>query len=420
MSKAYNALLACANGLVKAAAAIPGGGGKTRRFIRGASGAVEALKAFVPAKENYWFHCSSLGEYAIARPLMEELKRRRPDCRIALTFFSSTGIDALARRSNLTPDFIGFLPPDTPQNAAALLEALRPTAALFMVSEYWPNYLFELRRRNVPTYLVSTIFSHKAPHFKPLIGSIFRRSLAAYSHIFVLNNRSLENLAELGFTRAGVCGDPLVDNALKVAETPWRSEPLEDFCSRSRTLIAGSIHDDRDIALLAHEINSHPERRYLLVPHEVDRAHISRIENALEVPVRRLSRYEPDMAERVMIVDNVGSLAYLYRLGTMAYIGGGFTSQLHSVLEAVVYGLPIAFGPRTERKVVPTELVGLGLAEITATPDAFSRWANRWFNAPRNLLETNRHDAMRFCHAQAGATASIIDKILCQNTVTSL
>lgn len=419
MSKLYNAALQAANAAISAVSALPGGHGKTRRFVAGAAAAVNELKKFRPAEENYWFHCSSLGEYAIAKPLMEELKHRRPQCAIALTFFSPTGVEALATRKNLPADFVGFLPPDTPANVRALLDTLKPASALFMVSEYWPNYLAELRRRKIPTYLVSTIFTHKAPHFKPVIGKVFRESLLAYTHIFTLNRRSVENLAELGFTRAGVCGDPLVDNALKTAATPWRSQPLEDFCSRSRTLIAGSIHDSHDIALISHEINAHAERRYLLIPHEVDEQHIRRLQDALEVPSRRLSDYTPHMTERVMIVDNIGSLAYLYRLGTMAYIGGGFTPQLHSVLEPAVYGLPLAFGPRTERKVVPTMLVQLGVAEITPTPEAFSRWADKWFNASRSQLEELRHDALRFCSNQAGATKSIISQIL-QNPTSEL
>lgn len=419
MSTVYNALLRCAGVAVSVASSMPrslSGNGKTRRFISGAAAAAAELRNFRPGRENYWFHCSSLGEFAIARPLMEELRCRRPDARIALTFFSPTGVEAIKGRKRLPADFVGFLPPDTPANAAALLDALRPDAALFMVSEYWPNYLEALYRRGIPAYLVSAIFSRHAPHFKPVVGSVFRESLKAYAHVFTLNRGSIDNLASLGFTRASMCGDPLVDNAVKTAATPWRSDALDEFCSRGRTLIAGSITDHNDIALLAREINAHPERRYLLVPHEVDRAHLERVEDALEVDHRRLSAYTPDMTERVMIVDHVGSLAYLYRLGTMAYIGGGFTPQLHSVLEAVAYGLPICYGPRTERRVEPTMLVSLGLAEITSTPDEFSAWADRWFAAPRAELEEFRSRALRFCESQTGATAAIIDKILNQQS----
>ena len=414
MSAIYNSLLSCAKGIVAVAGSCVSDSTQRKvcRFLRGQKNIFAQLAQFSPADENYWFHCASLGEYAIARPLMEDLRRRRPKARIVLTFFSPTGIEALKTRKNVPADLVCYLPLDTRANARAFLDAIRPSAAMFMVSEYWPNYLLELHSRNIPAYLISAVFTHKAPHFKRVGGAAFRESLKAYKHVFCLNPQGVENLASLGFDRASVEADPLVDNALKVAETPWRFAPLEEFCARSRTLIAGSISEENDIRLLSHEINSHPERRYLLVPHEVDEAHIAQIESALTVPSRRLSAYTSDMTENVLIVDNIGMLAYLYRLGTMAYIGGGFTRELHSVLEATVYGLPIAFGPRTERKAVAQKLVDLGLATITATPEAFSAWADEYFNAGATHLHRLRAVGVKYCHDQAGATSRILTRIL--------
>ena len=227
-----------------------------------------------------------------------------------------------------------------------------------------------------------------------------------------MSQSSVDLLGRLGYDRAEVEGDPLVDNALRVAETPWHSPELHAFCSLSSTLVCGSIHNGADMELIAPEINAHPERRYLLVPHEVDAGHLQQVRDALDVPCRLLSDYRPDMPERVLIVDSVGALAYLYRLGTMAYVGGGFSRQLHSVLEPAVYGLPISFGPRTERKIVARLLLKLGVATKTSTPEEFAAWADRYFNAPQRELEEIRHCAQKFCFRQAGATARIVSTVL--------
>lgn len=412
----YNALVSCASGLLKAAHALPAsltGVGKSRRFVDGQARALRALAAgFEPGPENYWLHCSSLGEYAIARPLIAELKARRPEARILLTFFSPTGVDALRARPNPAVDFVGFLPPDTRSNAREFLALARPRAAIFAVSEYWPGYLRELRRRGIPAFLVSSMFGHDAPHFSALTGRPFRASLEAYAHIFCLTDKSVRALAELGFSRASVEGDPLVDNALKISSTPWHSPLLQEFAAQGRTLICGSIHDADDLRLVAAEVNAHPERRYLLVPHEVDESTLARVEQALDVPPVRLSAYAAGRPERVVIVDNVGSLAYLYRLGGMAYIGGGFGRQLHSLLEATVYGLPIAFGPRSERKAVARILLAAGVATTVSTPAEFRAWADRFFAMPAAELEELKARARALCERQAGATKRIIDRIL--------
>lgn len=408
----YNSALCLVKGLVSAAGKLPSPAKtKTRRFIIGQTYALKEAETFPAGEENFWFHCSSLGEYAIARPLMAEIKRRRPDARIALTFFSSTGVETLRSRKNTAADFIGFLPLDTPANASALLDCFRPCAALFMVSEYWPNYLRELKHRKIPTFLVSCIFTESTPHFKPFIGSIFRKSLDAYTGIFCLNRASVDTLKKLGYDRARVEGDPLVDNALRISESNWDNTALRTFCRQGRTLICGSIHNDADLELLAPEINAHPDRRYLLIPHEIDEASLRAIDNALDADTRRLSEFNPTMCEHVLIVDNVGQLAYLYRYGSMAYVGGGFTRQLHSILEPAVYGLPIAFGPRTERKILARLLLKTGVATVTATPAKFAAWADKYFSAPDAQLEEIRATARKFCDEQGGATRRIISTV---------
>ena len=75
-----------------------------------------------------------------------------------------------------------------------------------------------------------------------------------------------------------------------------------------------------------------------------------------------------------MIIDFVGALAYIYRYATWAYVGGGFTRLLHSVIEPAVYGLPVAFGPNVNRKAVTRRMIELGIGRITATPEALDEW----------------------------------------------
>lgn len=417
MPSVYNAAIGCASKVLSAMRGMPSsvvGKGKTRLFLDGQASALRKAREFTPGECNIWFHCASLGEYAIARPIMSEIRRRRPDVRIALTFFSSTGVRALARKrpADTMADYFGYLPLDTPANAAALLDIFRPSAALFMVSEYWPNYLAQLKQRGIPTYLVSCVFTRSTPHFKPFVGAEFRRSLEAYTKIFCLDSDSVATLSSLGVHCAVVEGDPLVDNAMRIRESRWSNDALEKFCSRGRTLICGSIHNGDDLNLIAPYIRSNPDYQYLLVPHEVDEESLRTVEHAVGVPSRRLSAYTPGMIEHVLIVDHVGSLAYLYRLGTMAYIGGGFTRQLHSIVEASVYGLPVAFGPRIERKRIARLMLKRKIATVVSTPGEFAQWARRLFNTDNCIINDLRIEARQFCKAQAGATGRIVSEVL--------
>lgn len=389
------------------------GSGKNRMFVDGQAQALRSIAAeFTPADENYWFHCSSLGEYGIARPIIDRVRRERPDARIALTIFSPTGVNALKNRRH-SADYVGYLPIDTPAHARQMIEIVKPTAVAFMVSEYWPNYLTELKRRDIPTYLVSAIFSRRTPHFSPLIGSAFRQSLDAYTRIFVLDRQSCANLAELGFERVTMAGDPLMDNAVTVAATEWADERIEAFCRGHRVMIAGSISDANDLRLCAAVANRHPDRRFVFVPHEVDDESLRHVEKALTTTHCRLSAYNPETTRpAVLIVDNVGSLALLYRYGAMAYIGGGFTSQLHSMIEATAYGLPTAFGPRTERKVTPAQLCALGIGRIVETESDLEEWYDQMYALTARQAEEIKQKALEYCRQQSGATQTIAETII--------
>ena len=388
------------------------GAGKTRTFIHGRAAALTTiLREFKPGARTFWFHCSSLGEYAIARPLIAELKRREPSCTVLLTFFSPTGVTALARKQHQA-DYVGYLPPDAPDVARRFVAHVNPAAAIFMVSEYWPNYLAELRQAGVPTFLVSAIFTKRAPHFRPIVGGVFRRSLGAYTRVFALNQESVDAFASLGYTRAELAGDPLMDNALTVAATEWADERVARFAAGHRVCVAGSIADDNDVALVAGLVNAYPAQRFLLVPHEVDEAHLSALESALVTPSRRVSNYSAEMTENVLIVDHVGSLAMLYRYGVMAYIGGGFTRQLHSIIEATVYGLPTAFGPRTERKVTPAQLCRLGIGTVVTDGEALRTWYEMHMAFSPAERAQLRQRAIDYCQSQAGATATIVNHII--------
>lgn len=391
--------------------------GKNRMFVDGMAKAMSTLaREFTPGDRNYWFHCSSLGEYAIARPIISAIKDAEPESRVALTFFSPTGVNALkAKASRHRADYVGYLPVDTHSHAKRLLDIIRPTAVAFMVSEYWPNYLMELHRRDIPTYLISAIFSHRAPHFKHVIGRTFRHSLEAYTRIFTLDKASCANLQSLGFTRVTQAGDPLVDNALAVAATDYSDPRLEAFTRGRRVMVCGSISDAKDLELCATLANTHPSERFIFVPHEVDADHLASVESALQVPHCRLSSLEPRQqpAEdcRVIIIDHIGSLAMLYRYGAMAYVGGGFTPQLHSIIEATVYGLPVAFGPRTERKVTPQQLCEAGVGAIVTSAQELAQWYDFMLQCTSEQLAILQHRAVEFCLKQSGATAAIADTI---------
>lgn len=411
----YNTVIGAANLLLGVRARLAGkdSRSKTVLFARGQRDLLSRIRTEMGdgrGRYTVWFHAASLGEFAVARPLIKRLKEEC-ECVVVVTFFSPTGYEALKRRPAFI-DHVFYLPLDTRKNARAFLDAVRPDRAVFMISEYWCNYLEELKGRGIPTYLVSALIHRQAPFFK-WYGGIYRRCLAAYTHVFVLDEASRGNLRALGCDRVTVCGDPLFDNAALIARTPWSDAVVERFAGGGDVFIAGSISDRTDLELVASLANRHRDIRFLFVPHEINPEELTRIREAVEGGVAFHSACDAGTdfsGVQVLVIDFVGALASLYRYARWAYVGGGFTPLLHSVIEATVYGIPVSFGPEIHRKVTPQQLTDLHIGQVVKNSEEIQQW---FAALKRNEAELARvkETAAGYVSKNVGATDRIVAMI---------
>ncbi len=390
-------------------------GSKAKAFITYQQGLLDRIvndmqlnKKVVPI---YWFHAASLGEYAIARPIIAALKQRQ-ECTVVMTFFSPTGYEAL-KEVHINIDYLYCLPLDTLDNAKDFIKAVHPDKAVFIVSEYWCNYLFELKRNNIPTYLISAMIRKDAVFFR-WYGGLYRKVLTAFTHFMVSDEISKRNLKVLGFGNVSIIGDPLFDNAIAIAKKEWHDPIIERFAQQGDIFIAGSINDEKDLTLVSSLANRHRDVHFIFVPHEISEEHLYRIKCKLQGAVLCYSECDKNTdfsKTQILIVDFLGALAYIYRYAKWAYIGGGFTPYLHSIIEATVYGIPASFGPKIHRKVTPKQMIELGIGQVVKTPSEL----NRWFEELRNNtsgLQNIKSIAARYIESNVGATEKIVDKII--------
>ena len=387
---------------------------KFLRFVKGQQGLIRQIQAGERAtgdeRPTLWVHASSLGEYNVAKPIVR-LLHESGRWRIVLTVFSPSGLDYL-KRYRQHVDAVYALPLDKSYNVWRFLDAVRPERAVFIISEYWVNYLSELRRRAIPTFLVSANITERAP-FMHWYGGLWRRQLKTYSHFFVLNESSQRRLERLGFTNVTVTGDPLFDNARKVARTPYENAIIERFVDGRNVFIAGSIHDRQDLEMVTTLANRHQDTRFILVPHEISPENILRIKKRLLCQAHRYSHCTPETdfsKTQVLIIDFMGALASIYRYARWAYVGGGFTPYLHSIIEATAYGLPVAYGPYVERKPTAQELAELGVGRIVENAEQLDDWFSELKNNSKRLENISR-TAITYMQRHEGATEAIIQTI---------
>ncbi len=381
---------------------------KARKWLAGRKNLFDRLqKDLIPGEPLLWFHVSSLGEFEQARPVMEGVKKDFPGYRILLTFFSPSGYEL--RKDYPLADYVCYLPLDTPRNAARFLEIVKPDKAFFVKYEFWYNFLTELKKREIPTYIFSALFRPSQFFFRPW-GKWFRKALRAYTHIFVQNQSSFEVLHHFGFDNVSVSGDTRLDRVAQIARSAAELPKLEIFCKGEKVIAAGSTWPE-DEALFLRFVNecSHPVK-FVIAPHEVNPDSIGRITKALQKP---FVLYSADTTNEqlenasVLIVDGYGYLVSVYRYAKIAFIGGGFSTGIHSILEPAVYGMPVVFGPDYHKFHEAIEMIRLGAAHSISNYDELNDLFESYLNDKKRLANES-HFASQYVESNRGATEKIV------------
>ena len=378
------------------------------------------LRAETPDRPWIWFHAASLGEFEQGRPLIESLREKYPHYRILQTFFSPSGYEV--RKNYKGADVVCYLPYDKPAECRRFLDIVQPEQVFIVKYEFWGNILEELKRRQIPTYLISGIFRPRQAFFK-WYGGMLRPVLGTFRHMFVQDEESKRLLASIGFDQnVTICGDTRFDRVIAIQQQAKQYAWAEVFSQGHFVLVAGSSWPKDEDILLDH-FNRHPEMRLIIAPHEIHEEHIQGILAKLKRPVVRYSEMKPHIeagnmqaaidllqGKDCIIIDAIGFLSSIYRYGHVAYIGGGFGVGIHNTLEAAVYGMPVVFGPN---HTAFREALGLIAAQGGFTiSDAASYDAvmNRFMTDARATAEAGRN-AGSYVQAESGATDTIFGAV---------
>ena len=221
------------------------GGGKVKLFVKGRKNTFDQLKKALHSNDKtFWFHAASLGEYEQGVPIIEAIKKTHPNHKIVITFFSPSGYEI--KKNNPLADVTTYLPLDTPKNVQRFLNIVRPEKAFFIKYEFWPNYLKQLKKLQIPTYLIAGMFRENQWFFKPS-GNWMRKTLSCFTHFFLQNNTSKQLLKGIGFNNISISGDTRYDRV----GAPKEPLPfMESFKGTRKCVVAGSTWPEDEAVLL--------------------------------------------------------------------------------------------------------------------------------------------------------------------------
>ena len=374
---------------------------------------------YTNAKHNIiWMHCASLGEFEQGRPLLEEIKLYYPECKIVVTFFSPSGYEIV--KGFKGADHVFYLPQDSPGNAKRFIEQTNPSLVLWVKYEYWFYYLNELKKKNIPTLLVSGVYRENMTFFK-WYGYLWKKMLASFTHFFVQNEQSKNILEKLiNGSKITCSGDTRFDRVISIVEKFEHVPGIEKFCGNNQVIVAGSTWED-DEAEWTHYIKNHHDIKFIIAPHEIDKENLAYVKKQfpgsvfysewMQIIKEKSEAGNQKSLHHCLIIDNIGMLSRLYYYATICFVGGGFGDDgLHNILEAAVYGKPVIFGPEFEKNFEAIEMMETDGAISIENALELEKTLNKLLNDD-DELKRRGEAAKNYVYTQSGATKKIMDFI---------
>ena len=411
----YNFIVLSASFLLKGMARF---NPKIKLFVEGRKTIFTTLQNQISASDKcIWFHAASLGEFEQGLPVMEKIKETFPTHKMVLTFFSPSGYEV--RKNTKAADVVVYLPLDTPKNAEKFIQVVRPEMVFFIKYEYWPNYLFELKKQQIPTYLISGIFRKNQLFFK-WYGGFYRKALDTFEHFFVQNASSKELLLQLKKTNVTVSGDTRFDRVVAILEKNNSLDFIEEFKNDTLTIVIGSSWP-KDEKLLVDFINSTSHKvKFIIAPHNIESEQIAELQKSITKKTILFSEKEEILKQvqndkisdyDVFIIDTIGILTKIYSYADIAYVGGGFGNPgIHNILEPATFGVPIVIGPNYSHFAEATALVNMeGCVSISNQNELNETFENLIQN--EDIRAEKGHICSTFVQMNKNATAIILSKI---------
>ncbi len=392
---------------------------KVRRGIRGRAGLFEQLRhdeKKLTAPCRIWFHSSSLGEFEQARPIIAALRKQYSNIDIVVTFFSPSGYEH--SRSYKLAALISYIPFDTAKNARRFIDLIKPTVAVIVRYDVWPNHLWELHRRGIPILLANATLRKNSSRFWFALRSFHHYLYNTITAILTVSETDAEAFRafELRQPEIRVIGETRYDQVWqRSVEARTKHVIPATIVKRRKVFVVGSSWEEDEavvVPVFRRIAQRDPSALMILVPHEPTEETLERLELSLNFNLRsiRFSALNDFSNENVIIVDSIGILMTLYQYADVVYVGGSFKQGIHNVLEPAAYGLPVLFGPKHDNSHEAKELVARGGAFVVAGQEECYRQLRKFLNDQRIRTRAGKI-SLRLVQENIGATERFIERL---------
>jgi len=327
-------------------------------------------------KDPIIIHAASAGEFEQIKPLLKKRDKLFPP--IIQTFFSPTIYNK--EKNSILFDACCYHPFDFPWSAYSFLNLLKPRKYIINRHDVWPHHVVFAKLLKIEIIYINANLKEDSPRFNFLFKNFNKWIFRKIDHIIVpsneikkrfIDNFQIQKISILQDTRFMQIQDRIKEQ---------RDIPLLNKLPYNKTITLGSI-DEKDWDIIYKSINKEYKlnSRLIIVPHEINNEFIDRIYKDIEelnLSVKRFTDMSKDDTLDCIIYNKVGDLLDIYKYGSLAYVGCGFTGGVHNVLEPALQGCYVSYGPNISLLDEAIKLSNTKLSKTIKTSKDFTDFIN--------------------------------------------
>jgi len=395
---------------------------KLREGLKGRLQTYNKLKLYLEKKHTrndiYWFHAASLGEFYQIKPIIEGMKKMKKENVMFISFSSPSGMNYAFSDAI---DLKFYLPFDFPWTIQKVLSLVKPKKVIFATYDIWPNFVWFCKTKNIHLNVMSAKIDDHSIKNRPVVMSFYKNLYKLFDTIYTITEKDKYRFEKIigskGKPIISSLGNPRFDKIFNDSKELIDSKP--PIKNREQIILIGSSHSRDDLILIPTLINlmtDFPKLRIIHAPHEPSHKHIKNIKDSYSkfghdpIILKDFESIESSKKE-VVIVGEVGFLSKLYWLSIITYIGGGFSSGIHNIMEPAVASNPIIFGPK-HQKFSEAELIlklggGFCVYDSNTVESTFKKLLS-----DKLLLEQSGKASLNLVLNNIGSSERIINGIL--------
>ena len=328
----------------------------SRRFKHSWKQRLTLLLHKTPEEPLIHIHCASMGEAISLVPVVKALRKQLPRYKLLITTLSQTGYKTVVDR--LTPEIATYLPVDYPFLINRFYNHYTPSLLLLMETEFWPNLISQAKNHSIPIVVANGRVSPGTLKRYHIFSNLYAPLVQNIDRFLAQSEDDAKRAREIGIRHdvISVSNDIKYDQIIDNPSNPKLQE-LKDTLSTPgpRVIVAGSTHRGEQESIVD-EFSKLLDKRndtYMIIAPRHQEA-VPWLKTKLKwSKIRYLERsrqlrekkpWEED--EKVLILDTMGELAYIYTFGKVAFVGGSLVPVGgHSPLEPAIFGKPVLTGP---------------------------------------------------------------------------